>query len=215
MGESGRGKSTLTKLLLGFYQPKKGRIFIDGTDITELGLVNVRDKIAYIPQEPYLFNCSIKENIRMGKLNASDEEIYNAAKQAGAHDFIMKLPDAYSTRIGFGYKDLSGGERQRVSIARAILRDPKILILDEATAAMDTETERRIQTALEKLIKGRTAIMIAHRLSTLRSADKLIVIENGKMPESGTPAELIAKKGIYYNLYRMQAQALRNIGIEA
>ena len=151
----------------------------------------------------------------MGKLNASDEEIYNAAKQAGAHDFIMKLPDAYSTRIGFGYKDLSGGERQRVSIARAILRDRRYWILDEATAAMDTETERRIQTALEKLIKGRTAIMIAHRLSTLRSADKLIVIENGKMPESGTPAELIAKKAFTTTFTRMQAQALRNIGIEA
>ena len=137
-----------------------------------------------------------------------------AAKIAGAHDFIVKLPDAYATKIGFGNKDLSGGERQRLSIARAILRNPKILILDEATAAMETATERKIQTALEKLVVGRTTIMIAHRLSTLRDADKLIVVENGKMPEFGTHAELLQKKGIYYKLYKLQLDAMKNIGIE-
>ena len=142
------------------------------------------------------------------------EKVTEAAKKARCHDFIMKLPDAYSTMIGFGHKDLSGGERQRVSIARAILRNPKILILDEATAAMDTETERKIQTALEKLSIGRTTIMIAHRLSTLRDADKLIVIENGKIPEAGTHLELLAKKGIYFNLYKLQLEAMKNIGIE-
>ena len=140
--------------------------------------------------------------------------IIDAAKIAGAHDFIVKLPDGYQTMIGFGYKDLSGGERQRISIARSILRNPKILILDEATAAMDTETERKIQTAIEKLSKGRTTITIAHRLSTLRDADKLIVIENGKVPEAGTHLELINKKGIYYKLYKLQMDAMKNIGIE-
>ena len=126
----------------------------------------------------------------------------------------MKLSDSYETKIGFGYKDLSGGERQRISIARAVLRNPKILVMDEATAAMDTETERQIQTALERLTRGRTTIMIAHRLSTLRDADKLIVIENGKIPEAGTHLELINKKGIYFNLYKLQVEALRNIGVE-
>ena len=215
VGHTGSGKSTLANLLIRLYDVSSGEILIDGVYIKYLPFSVLRENISIVSQETFLFMGTILDNIRYARPEASVEEVIAASKIAGAHDFIMKLPDAYSTRIGFGYKDLSGGERQRVSIARAILRDPKILILDEATAAMDTETERRIQTALEKLIKGRTAIMIAHRLSTLRSADKLIVIENGKMPESGTPAELIAKKGIYYNLYRMQAQALRNIGIEA
>ena len=157
---------------------------------------------------------TILDNIRYARPDATYEEVIEAAKIAGAHDFIIKLPDGYSTMIGFGYKDLSGGERQRLSIARSILRDPKILILDEATAAMDTETERKIQTAIERLSKGRTTITIAHRLSTLRDADKLIVIENGKMPEAGTHLELINKKGIYYNLYKLQLDAMKNIGIE-
>ena len=141
------------------------------------------------------------------------EEIIEAAKIAGAHEFIIKLPDAYDTRIGFGHKELSGGERQRISIARAVLLNPKILILDEATAAMDTQTERTIQSALENLVAGKTTIMIAHRLSTLRDADRLIVIENGKMPEYGTHAELIRQKGIYYKLYTLQMEALKNIGV--
>ena len=137
-----------------------------------------------------------------------------AAKCAGAHDFIMRLPDAYQTRIGFGYQDLSGGERQRISIARAILKNPKILILDEATAAMDTGTERKIQQALTELIKGKTTIMIAHRLSTLRDADQLIVIEHGKVAESGTQKELLEKPdGVYKKLYTLQEEALKNAGI--
>ena len=171
MGESGRGKSTLTKLLLGFYQPNKGRIFIDGTDITELGLVNVRDKIAYIPQEPYLFNCSIKENIRMGKLNASDEEIYNAAKQAGAHDFISGLENGYETPAGERGNTLSGGQKQRIAIARAILKDAPVIIFDEATSALDNETEKYINKTVMSVKKDKLILMIAHRPSTIETAD--------------------------------------------
>ncbi len=137
-----------------------------------------------------------------------------AARISGAHDFIVKLPDGYDTKIGFGYKDLSGGERQRLSIARAVLLNPKILILDEATAAMDTQTERRIQEALTVLSKGRTTIMIAHRLSTLRDAGMLIVIENGKVQETGTHTELLTRKGVYSKLYTLQLEALKNIGVE-
>ena len=171
VGESGRGKSTLTKLLLGFYRPKKGCIFIDGTDITELGLVNVRDKIAYIPQEPYLFNCSIKENIRMGKLNASDEEIYNAAKQAGAHDFISGLENGYETPAGERGNTLSGGQKQRIAIARAILKDAPVIIFDEATSALDNETEKYINKTVMSVKKDKLILMIAHRPSTIETAD--------------------------------------------
>lgn len=171
VGESGRGKSTLTKLLLGFYQPKKGCIFIDGSDITELGLVNVRDKIAYIPQEPYLFNCSIKENIRMGKLNASDEEIYNAAKQAGAHDFISELENGYETSAGERGNILSGGQKQRIAIARAILKDAPVIIFDEATSALDNETEKYINKTVMSVKKDKLILMIAHRPSTIETAD--------------------------------------------
>ncbi len=215
VGHTGAGKSTLANLLIRLYDVTSGEILIDGVNVKNISFADLRKNIAIVSQETYLFMGTILDNIRYARPEATLDEVIEAAKIAGAHDFIMKLPDAYSTRIGFGYKDLSGGERQRVSIARAVLRNPKILILDEATAAMDTETERQIQTALERLVKGRTTIMIAHRLSTLRDADKLIVIENGKMPEFGTHLELINKKGIYYNLYRMQVEALKNIGIEA
>ena len=215
VGHTGAGKSTLANLLIRLYDVSSGEILIDGVNVKDISFADLRRSVAIVSQETYLFMGTILDNIRYARPDATLDEVIEASKIAGAHDFIMKLPDAYATRIGFGYKDLSGGERQRVSIARAVLRNPKILILDEATAAMDTETERQIQTALERLVKGRTTIMIAHRLSTLRDADKLIVIENGKMPEFGTHLELINKKGIYYNLYRMQVEALKNIGIEA
>ena len=157
---------------------------------------------------------SILDNIRYARPDASFKEVVEASKCAGAHEFIMKLPDAYDTRIGFGYKDLSGGERQRISIARAILKNPKILILDEATAAMDTGTERKIQQALSMLIKGKTTIMIAHRLSTLRDSDELVVIERGKVAERGTHKELLAiDGGVYKKLFTLQDEALRNAGI--
>ncbi|MBE6725530.1 MAG: ABC transporter ATP-binding protein [Ruminococcaceae bacterium] len=214
VGHTGAGKSTLANLLIRLYDAEAGQILIDGVNVRDLAYDDLRNNVAIVSQETYLFMGTILDNIRYARPEASEEEVIEAAKIAGAHDFIIQLPDAYSTMIGFGHKDLSGGERQRVSIARAILRNPKILILDEATAAMDTETERKIQTALERLSVGRTTISIAHRLSTLRDADKLIVIENGKVPEAGTHQELIAQKGIYYNLYRLQMEAMKNIGIE-
>lgn len=215
VGHTGAGKSTLANLLIRLYDVGSGEIKIDGVNVKDIPFNELRKNIAIVSQETYLFMGTIKDNIKYACPDASDEDVITASKIAGAHDFIIKLPDGYDTKIGFGYKDLSGGERQRVSIARAILLNPRILIMDEATAAMDTQTERQIQTALEQLIKGRTTIMIAHRLSTLRDADHLIVIENGKMPEFGTHAELIRKKGIYYGLYKMQMEALRNIGIES
>ena len=213
VGHTGAGKSTLANLLIRLYDPESGTVTIDGIDIKHLAFADLYRNIAIVSQETYLFMGTILENIRYARPDATYDEVIAAARAAGAHDFIVKLPDAYDTKIGFGYKDLSGGERQRLSIARAILRNPKILILDEATAAMDTETERKIQTALTELVKGKTTIMIAHRLSTLRDADKLIVIENGKVAESGTHEELMAKDGVYHKLYSLQIEALKNAGI--
>ena len=213
VGHTGAGKSTLANLLIRLYDPESGTVTIDGTDIKKLAFADLYRNIAIVSQETYLFMGTILENIRYARPDASYDEVIAAAKAAGAHDFIVKLPDAYDTKIGFGYKDLSGGERQRLSIARAILRNPKILILDEATAAMDTETERKIQSALTELVKGKTTIMIAHRLSTLRDADSLIVIENGKVAESGTHDELMARDGVYHKLYSLQIEALKNAGI--
>ncbi len=213
VGHTGAGKSTLANLLIRLYDPEAGAIRIDGIDVKKLSFADLHRNIAIVSQETYLFMGTILENIRYARPDASLEEVIAAAKAAGAHDFIVKLPDAYETKIGFGYKDLSGGERQRLSIARAILRDPKILILDEATAAMDTETERKIQLALTELVKGKTTIMIAHRLSTLRDADSLIVIEGGKVAESGTHEELMAAEGVYHRLYSLQIEALKNAGI--
>ena len=214
VGHTGAGKSTLANLLTRLYDVSKGEIKIDGVNIKELSFDDLHSMISTVSQETYLFMGSIADNIKYAKQDATPEEIITAAKIASAHDFIMKLPDGYQTRIGHGQKELSGGEKQRISIARAVLKNPKILIMDEATAAMDTETERQIQKSLSYLTKDRTTIIIAHRLSTLRDVDRLIVIENGKMTESGTHAELIAKKGAYFNLYKMQAQALKSIGIE-
>lgn len=213
VGHTGAGKSTLANLLIRLYDPENGTVTIDGTDIRKFAFADLYRNIAIVSQETYLFMGTILENIRYARPDASYDEVIAAARAAGAHDFIVKLPDAYDTKIGFGYKDLSGGERQRLSIARAILRNPKILILDEATAAMDTETERKIQTALSELVKGKTTIMIAHRLSTLRDADSLIVIENGKVAESGTHDELMARDGVYHKLYSLQIEALKNAGI--
>ncbi len=214
VGHTGAGKSTVANLLIRLYDTASGDITIDGFNVRDLSFDTLRRNIAIVSQETYLFQATIFDNIAYAKPNATREEVVRAARISGAHDFICKLPDGYWTKIGWGYKDLSGGEKQRISIARALLRDPKILILDEATSAMDTRTERNIQTALERLSAGRTTIMIAHRLSTLRNADRLLVLENGKIPEEGTHNELIHKKGIYYKLYTLQYEALKNAGIE-
>lgn len=214
VGHTGAGKSTIANLLMRLYDCDDGGIYIDGINVKDMSFKSLYENIAIVSQETYLFIGSILDNIRYAKPDATYDEVIYAAKCAGAHDFIMRLPDAYNTKIGFGHKDLSGGERQRVSIARAILRDPKILILDEATAAMDTKTEKMIQNALSELTKGKTTIMIAHRLSTLRDADKLIVIERGKVAEEGTHAALLElENGVYKKLYTLQAEALKNAGI--
>lgn len=214
VGETGAGKSTLVNLLIRLYDVNEGSISIDNVDIRNLSFRDLHSAVAIVSQETYLFEGTIMENIRYAKPDATDEEVFLAAKAADAHSFIIKYPEAYDTMVGKGHKELSGGECQRVSIARAILKDPKILILDEATSAMDTGTERRIQKALGALCKGRTTIMIAHRLSTLRDADRIVVIDNGKMPEYGTHKALLANRGVYYNLYKLQAEALKSIGIE-
>ena len=213
LGTSGSGKSTLANLLIRLYDCDEGRITLDGVDIRELSFDTLRKNIAIVSQETYLFVGTIYDNIRYANHSATREEVIEAAKAAGAHDFIVKLPDAYSTMVGFGHKDLSGGERQRISIARALLRNPKILILDEATAAMDTQTERRIQSTLDALSKGRTTLTIAHRLSTLKNADSLIVVSGGCVTEEGTHVELLAKHGEYHKLYTLQLEALKNVGV--
>ncbi len=214
VGHTGAGKSTLANLLMRMYDTDEGEIRIGGYPVRELALSTIYRNTAIVSQETYLFIGTILENIRYARPEADFDEVIEAAKCAGAHDFIMKLPDAYHTRIGFGYQELSGGERQRVSIARAILKNPKILILDEATAAMDTGTERKIQEALAELIKGKTTIMIAHRLSTLRDADELVVIEHGKVAERGTHEELLNREnGVYKKLFTLQDEALRSAGI--
>ncbi len=214
VGHTGAGKSTIANLIMRLYDCDEGKVLIDGIDVKDLSFKALYDNIAIVSQETYFFIGSILDNIRYANPSATYEEVVKAAKLAGAHDFIIKMPDAYNTMIGFGYKGLSGGEKQRLSIARAILRDPKILILDEATAAMDTETEKMIQNAITSLTKGKTTIMIAHRLSTLSDADELIVIENGKVAERGTHKELLAiENGVYNKLYTLQAEALKNAGI--
>ncbi len=213
VGHTGSGKSTLANLLIRLYDADDGRITIDGVNVKDYSFDTLRKNVSIVSQETYLFVGTIYDNIRYANEDATKEQVIEAAKAAGAHDFIIKLPDAYSTMVGFGHKDLSGGEKQRISIARALLRNPRILILDEATAAMDTQTERRIQATLDSLSKGRTTIMIAHRLSTLKNADSLVVISNGKVIERGTHAELLAQKNEYYKLYRLQLEALKNVGV--
>lgn len=212
VGKTGAGKSTLVNLLARLYDPSEGKITLDGIDLKDIFTGDLRRNIGIVSQDIYLFIGSIADNIRYARPDATIEEVINAARAACAHDFIIKLPDGYETRIGAGGQGLSGGERQRLSIARAIIQNPSILILDEATAAMDTETERRIQESLAALQAGRTTIAIAHRLSTLRDADVLAVIDKGRVVEFGTHDELIKKEdGIYKRLYNLQMEALKFI----
>lgn len=206
VGKSGVGKSTLINLLMRMYDISEGSIKVDGIDIRDLSQDCLRSQIGVVLQETFLFAGTIYDNIAYAKPTASRDEVITAAKIAGAHEFIMKLPDAYNTKVGEKGHTLSGGERQRVSIARALLHNPRILILDEATASLDTETERQIQESLQKLIKDRTTLAIAHRLSTLRNATKLIVLDKGTIAEVGSHDELMRKKGIYYGLVMAQRQ---------
>ena len=205
-GHSGAGKSTLINLICRFYDVQEGAVPIDGHDIRDVGLKSLREQIGVVLQDPFLFNGTAAENIAYGKPNASMDEIVAAAAAANAHDFILNFPEGYDTPVGERGVRVSGGERQRLSIARAILRNPRILILDEATASVDTQTEAQIQEALERLIKGRTTFAIAHRLSTLKNAHRLLILDKGELAEIGTHNELIARDGIYAKLCRMQTE---------
>jgi ATP-binding cassette subfamily B protein len=204
-GHSGGGKTTLTKLLLRFADVTEGSIAIDGQDIAKVTQKSLRKNIAYVPQEPYLFHRSLRENIAYAKPGATDEEILKAVKQANAYEFIKKLPDGLGTVVGERGVKLSGGQRQRIAIARAILKDAPILVLDEATSALDSQSEKLIQEALTKLMKGRTSVVVAHRLSTIASLDRIVVLDHGKIVENDTHANLLKQKGIYASLWSHQS----------
>lgn len=204
VGPSGAGKSTVASLLPRFYDATNGSITIDGQDIRKVTLDSLREQVGIVPQETVLFNASVYDNILYGRLDATREEVEAAAKAANAHDFIMQLPNGYETMLGDRGMNISGGQRQRISIARAILKNPQILILDEATSALDTESERVVQEALDRLMVGRTSFVIAHRLSTIKNADKIMVLEKGQLIEQGNHDELMAMDGLYAHLYKIQ-----------
>jgi ATP-binding cassette subfamily B protein len=206
VGHSGSGKSTLVNLICRFYDVSEGSIRVDGVDIRSYPVADYRSNIGLVLQEPFLFFGTIAENIAYGKPDATREEIIAAARAAHAHEFILRLPQAYDSMVGERGQGLSGGERQRISIARALLIDPRILILDEATSSVDSETEKEIQKALENLVQGRTTIAIAHRLSTLHRADRLVVLDRGQVVEEGAHDELMARQGAYFRLYEAQAR---------
>jgi ATP-binding cassette subfamily B protein len=206
VGPSGSGKSTLIKLLCRYYNPTRGRIMIDDTPLTATNLSAFRRMLGVVDQNPFLFGESILENIRYGRPGASPDEVIQAARVANAHDFIMQLPEAYDTDARERGGRFSGGERQRICIARAVLKDPALLILDEATSAVDTRNEKLIQGALDRLVEGRTTFIIAHRLSTLRNADKILVMEDGELLDMGSHAELMARCRTYAELVRSQTE---------
>ncbi|MBL8093110.1 MAG: ABC transporter ATP-binding protein [Anaerolineales bacterium] len=206
-GPSGGGKSTIFKLLLGCYPIRSGAVWVDGQDLRALRLADLRQRIAYVPQDAFLFAGTIYDNIRYGKPGASQAEIEAAARAAFAHDFISDFPEGYQTVVGERGARLSGGQRQRIAIARALLKDAPILLLDEATSALDSESEQVVHQALEALMRGRTTLVIAHRLSTILNADQIVVIDDGRVAEAGRHPELLARKGVYANLFDLQYRA--------
>ncbi len=207
VGPSGTGKSTIASLILQFYTSNKGEVLYDGKPASDFDLCDIRNQVAIVPQDVLLFGGTIRENIAYGKLDATETEITEAAQRANAHQFILNFPEGYDTIVGERGVKLSGGQRQRIAIARALLKDPAILILDEATSSLDSESERQVQDALEELMRGRTSVIIAHRLSTIVDADKIIVVENGVVSESGTHFELLQKEtGLYRHLYTLQSK---------
>jgi ATP-binding cassette subfamily B protein len=204
VGETGSGKSTIVNLACRFFEPTEGQVLIDGVDYRERSLAWLQSNLGYVLQTPHLFSGTIKDNIRYGRLEAGDEEIVQAAKLVNAHEFIMKMEQGYNAEVGEGGNRLSTGEKQLVSFARAILANPRIFVLDEATSSVDTETEQKIQHAIHKVLEGRTSFIIAHRLSTIREADRILVIRQGQITEEGTHHELLEQKGYYYRLYTNQ-----------
>ena len=205
VGPSGGGKTTLCNLIPRFYEAESGEILLDGKNIRDITLRSLRSNIGVVAQDVYLFSGTIRDNIIYGKADATEEEIIEAAKKAGAHEFISSLPNGYDTYVGERGVKLSGGQKQRISIARVFLKNPPILLLDEATSALDNESEKLVQESLERLAKGRTTLTIAHRLTTIRNADEIVVLTEEGIAEQGSHSELMAKGGIYSNMYSMYA----------
>jgi ATP-binding cassette subfamily B protein len=206
-GPSGAGKSTMLKLLFRFYDPESGRVLIDDQDLTSVEQDSVRDALGLVPQEVVLFNDSLRANVIYGRPDASDEDIMDALERAQLGEFVRNLPEGLETKVGERGLKLSGGEKQRVGVARAILKDPAVLVLDEATSALDSETEKEVQAALSEAARGRTTIAVAHRLSTIASADQIVVMDEGAIAETGTHAELLALDGIYARMWARQSEA--------
>ncbi|GIW54332.1 MAG: hypothetical protein KatS3mg082_0736 [Nitrospiraceae bacterium] len=212
VGPTGAGKTTIVNLLHRFYDPLEGRIMIDGYDLRRVKLDSLYRQIALVPQETILFGGTILDNIRYGREDASEGEVLAASRAAHAHEFINALPDGYRTVVGEKGVNLSGGQRQRLAIARAILKNPRILLLDEATSSLDSESERLVQDALERLMAGRTTFVVAHRLTTVQQADRILVLNKGRIVEEGTHASLMDRRGLYHYLYTLRLQEQEAIG---